>query len=523
MALTHVCVWDSQTGYRRVSAEEATEMYPYGTVSARSGHFVCELCAQNVCFTAPGVNARHFRHDSAAQNKECEERQRAYSASISSLNNHPMPIRIHVTGNSFALQLGFFSPSNGESRPRCKSIKIGGDAHQLFEYAYERIESSGITYLSVGEIPSQKYHLIYEQPSMQLHKFWPSSTPGVSAKGSFFDASTGKMLQIGAKASPGKSYYLLQRVPMYSFEIPDGITMRKITEIRTPILTTWSLYKLDVNCFSERVARFFLKRSIFLTEKPTVFYPIWPPYVEDPYFLYHRNNELYFYMRGENAELKTFPITRTSVAPLTSAIEEGKLYRIMATSKEQLLSLGNSGALGFSYLMKKELDLQAEKPSISVADSTGTFLGDETYNQLPKGKRLTVLAPFDGKAIVRKNGKIQYIYRISAGQNIEIDQITFGIQIEFYQGCDYIRTLNFEKRIPERNRTSKDSELAVKLKNARGEMISIPHSIGAVAGKLKDYPQTNLWLRQAILKGEIPRQAYRLLVEYIRKVNEGSE
>lgn len=523
MALTHVCVWDSQTGYRRISSEEAAEMYPYGTVSARSGHFVCELCAQNVCFTAPGVNARHFRHDSAAQNKACEERQRAYSASISSLNNHPMPIRIQVTGTSFVLQLGFFSPANGESRPRCKLIKIGGDAHQLFEYAYERIESSCITYLSVGDVPSQKYHLIYEQPSTQLYKFWPSSTPGVSSKGSFFDAVTGKMLQIGAKASPGKSYYLLQRVPMYSFEIPDGITIRKITETRTPILTTWSLYKLDVNCFSESVARFFLKRSVFLTEKPTVFYPIWPPYVETPYFLCHRNNELYFFMRGENAELKTFPITRTSVAPLSNAAEKGKLYCIMATSKEQLLSLGNSGALGFSYLMKKELDYQTEKPSISVTDSTGAFFNDETYNQLPKSKRLAVLAPFDGKAIVRKNGKIQYIYRVPSGENIEIDQIAFGIQIEFYQGCDHIRTLSFEKRLRECNKASKDAELAAKLENARGEMISIPHSIGAIAGKLQDYSQTNLWLRQAILKGEMPRQAYRLLVEYIRKVNEGSE
>ena len=72
-----------------------------------------------------------------------------------------------------------------------------------------------------------------------------------------------------------------------SITIPNGITMQKITEVRTPILTTWSLYKLDVHSFTESVARFFLKRSIFLTEKPTVFYPIWPPYVEDPYFLYH--------------------------------------------------------------------------------------------------------------------------------------------------------------------------------------------------------------------------------------------
>ena len=298
MPLTHVCIWDARIGYRRVSIDEACAMYPYGTVRASSGHFVCELCAENVCLTAPGAYARHFRHDSASQNKECEERQQAYTRTIASLNNHPMPIRIRVTGNRYILQMGFISPSRGNERPRCSLIKIGGDAHQKFEYSFERIEDTGITYLDIGNIPSQKYYLSYEKPSAQLSKFWPSTTPGMNSGGTFFDAASGRMLQTGSKASPGKSYYLLQRAPMYQFEIPFGITMQKITEVRTPILTTWSLYKLDVHSFTESVARFFLKRSIFLTEKPTVFYPIWPPYVEDPYFLYHRNNELYIYMKG---------------------------------------------------------------------------------------------------------------------------------------------------------------------------------------------------------------------------------
>ena len=61
MPLTHVCVWDSKIGYRRITVEEACKMYPYGA-SARSGHFVCELCAQNVLLTAPGMNAVSYTH-----------------------------------------------------------------------------------------------------------------------------------------------------------------------------------------------------------------------------------------------------------------------------------------------------------------------------------------------------------------------------------------------------------------------------------------------------------------------------
>ena len=43
------------------------------------------------------------------------------------------------------------------------------------------------------------------------------------------------------------------------------------------------------------VTTFFLKHEIFLTEKPTKFYPIWPPYTEDPYFIYHNSSSLSIY------------------------------------------------------------------------------------------------------------------------------------------------------------------------------------------------------------------------------------
>lgn len=74
MPLSHVCVWDADIGYKRISLESACKMYPNGA-SAKSGYFVCELCAQNVLLTAPGVNVRHFRHDPSSPNKECDERQ----------------------------------------------------------------------------------------------------------------------------------------------------------------------------------------------------------------------------------------------------------------------------------------------------------------------------------------------------------------------------------------------------------------------------------------------------------------
>ena len=105
MPLSHVCVWDADIGYKRISLESACKMYPNGA-SAKSGYFVCELCAQNVLLTAPGVNVRHFRHDPSSPNKECDERQAhfdpLYGRRLRSLNSHLMPLRITVAKESFA-------------------------------------------------------------------------------------------------------------------------------------------------------------------------------------------------------------------------------------------------------------------------------------------------------------------------------------------------------------------------------------------------------------------------------------
>lgn len=115
MPLTHVCVWDSKIGYRRVTIEEANEQISH-EVPAKNSPFVCELCAQNVGFSKARTDTgtRYFFHSSAEQNKECEDRQIQLSQSgtqqLVSLNSHIMPLRLSVTESVFSLQIGFFCP-----------------------------------------------------------------------------------------------------------------------------------------------------------------------------------------------------------------------------------------------------------------------------------------------------------------------------------------------------------------------------------------------------------------------------
>lgn len=517
MPLTHVCVWDPNAGYRRVTIEEACELHPYGA-SAGSGHFICELCAQNVLLTAPGAYIQHFRHDPSSPNKECDERQAyfdpTYGRALKSLNSHVMPLRITVVGKEFSFQLGFFNPP--DINAYCSKIKILGDSHQKYEYSFDRIEAIGTTYLNVGDIPSQNYWLEYTDANSALKKYWSNKVPGVYSKGSFFDISSGKMLQLGGKANAHKPYYLLQRRPLYYQ--PD-IDIKEVARTQSNSSTSWYLYRITVKTFSIYSAQFFLKYSIFLTESPTKYYPIWPAYVENPYFIQHNSAELYLYLCGDDAELKTFPATcGTSVHQLDAA-DGGKLCKINTREKEQLISIGKSGALGFSYLLRNELKLIAPVPEVHIEDSYGTILDQEVYSSLPKSNRIIVTAQFDGKVVFLKNGSIQSVSWLSADQAVTVDHLSFGSEIHIFQGCDRIRRIKFERNCSDLDAKAIDIALVKELNATHGNVISISHSFGTIGAKLDKYPQTKMWVYASLRNGKISRDAYQILVNFINGNN----
>lgn len=72
-SLTHVCMW-SDHGWKRITAEQAARLHPGGTVSARSGLFMCELCGQYVTLTDGDINVRYFKHSAYEKSKDCPER-----------------------------------------------------------------------------------------------------------------------------------------------------------------------------------------------------------------------------------------------------------------------------------------------------------------------------------------------------------------------------------------------------------------------------------------------------------------
>ena len=99
-SLTHVCMW-SDHGWKRITAEQAARLHPGGTVSARSGLFMCELCGQYVTLTDGDINVRYFKHSAYEKSKDCPERTfgSGYTPSYSS-QEHDLPIRITSISSS---------------------------------------------------------------------------------------------------------------------------------------------------------------------------------------------------------------------------------------------------------------------------------------------------------------------------------------------------------------------------------------------------------------------------------------
>ena len=115
-----------------------------------------------------------------------------------------------------------------------------------------------------------------------------------------------------------------------------------------------------------------------------------------------------------------------------------------------------------------------------------------------------------------RNGKTEYIYKLSGEEHLTIDELSFGTEIHFYQGCDYIRSIRFEQETVNMDVMLLDAVLVKKLSSCSGPMIPVTHAVGSFVSKFSKYPQTQKWLCKALRRGEISRTALNLLRKTIQ-------
>lgn len=511
-SLTHVCMW-SDNGWKRITAEEASKLHPGGTVSAYSGLFMCELCGQYVSLVGGEIQTRHFRHSAHEKSKNCPERkfEAGYSVNYDS-QEHDLPIRIiDVSSSSFRFEIGLIrAPISSLGRDFCIEIKPKGVPDTPYVFAKERLNYESITYLPIGEKPFEKYTLNFKNGNAKILEFWPTEINGIEPEGTLFEKSSGRKLTYDADVEMGKEYYLLKRGYLFRSSY-SGIQIREIVQKQFG-WEHWTLYIVSASAFSEETARFFLDFHCRLTDHPVSLQPVWPLFIEGNYIVKHSQDSMYMLVDGNIATVKTFPY---AVVRLLNNISYSKLYEVHCSGRQQLISVGRTQALQYTYFWKEPLDRVGLSPEVLVTDISGSEIIPGESNTLPHNKTILIKSTFDGELIISNNHVVDR-RKIFADKQIELDELSYGVSVQIAIGLDIVWKINFKKRRV--SITEDEVEILKRISNASGIFITAPHSLRNVLVGMSSYPKICQWIRKCIRTGIINEQSYRRLQNIYRNI-----
>ena len=512
-SLQHVCIW-SDNGWKHITASEAAKIHPGGTVSAHSGLFMCELCGQYVHLIQGEYQVPHFRHSSSEKNKDCSERTFASSYYFTyRAVEYDLPIRIiGIKSSSFQFELGLIKvPENLLTNDFYITIKPVDYNVSDFVYSKERINTDGITYLSIGEIPYTEYTLSYPEISNNLSSYWPKKVNGIDLNGTLFEKISGRKLPYDSDVEVNKEYYLLtNRVLFGTFS---GIKIKEIC-LKRVHGNAFYLYLVSADELNEDAAKFFLRYHYRLTPKPISMQPIWPPYAQGSYIIKYNQKSVYMLLKGNVEDIKTFPTANLHHFLID---DFNKLYNISCSERQQLISTGRSNVLQYAYFWKEPIDSEVFEPEFSVTDIDGNYINDGECTDLPKNRIIRIYTAYDGETIIIKDGMVFNKIRISAQKEINIDGISYGVQVQLLIGLDCIWECKFVKDVIE-NVIVNEEEILKYIQCNGGSMLVLPHSLFNMAVELKQYPKIHQWILKCVRDGKISEQSFRRLQRIYCKI-----
>lgn len=505
MKLTDVSMW-ADNHWKRITAEEAANIHPIGTVSACSGLFRCNLCHQYVTLANGEIIAPYFKHSKAELDKDCPQRTFSFKAPPTfEAGNHILPLKINISSRScFDLEIGFIPVPSSYLEPRDTQkiiIKLNDSSSLIYQYSFSRFDSNTITYLSVGNEPSPEYKIEFSRPNPSLQLCWPNTVEGINEAGSLFDGYNHKKIPYDADVQVCHPYWLITSKSLCN--LGQDIQFKKLCDVGNR-WSSWRIYEVIATKSSKQSANFFLDYHCRLTDSPVTMYPIWPAFVESPYLIKHSKNKLYMFMQGD-ATAKMFPEVQIKSYPS----ESGNLLSLFCAERQQLISVGRAKVLRYSYLWKDPLNDTAHSPQIEVVDIRGNQILCGENIPVPIKGVLLVTSPYDGFVIIKQDSCIQGKIKLFAGKALSVDGLSHGQTISIYQGLDCVWSAILQSR--SRDARSSDSELLDILAHASGLEIPISHAIGSLSLRMKDYPLVKQWLYTAIRKGYISERAYLTL------------
>lgn len=532
MALTQVFKWTDKDGYLPVTTEEAAMEYPY-TVSARSKLFICGICGQGVTFTAGQIVTRHFRHDQAAQNKECEERSRSYgsspSTSFTPQKIHTLPLRLVRQATPWQLELGLLAlQDNVLSRCIHQTLCIETDERKKYTYnLQDRLHPNKLAWLYAGDQPATYFQLSLSNGS--LPPLWPQRVDGLNDV-TLFDVKTGQRLPFFPDIEVGKEYYVFIRG---SFNLKDFCSDVRVEYIRESI-HGWhdcKIYKMKALRFGRESASFFIQFGAHLRQRASLIFPLWPAVLRTPHLIYHNAEKIFVFLYGDNVQFKSFP-----AGALTYIIKQEKAYLALFSCgmRKQVVSgdfstpilhIGRfSQTLRYDYFIRQSFTQTAPLPIVTVKDAKGNELKEDAIEDVRPRTLLQVQGPFDGEVWVRSSSSpLTEKWTLRGGQPLNL-KVRSGQKLTIFQGLDCVRTITLGHPEQEKQTSSglstaqadrlvgwTDTQLCRHLRRMSGDEIEAPRVLAQALHFFKGWRSVERWLRQKQGKGHLPRRALMFL------------
>lgn len=522
-SLTHVCMW-SENGWKPINAEQAARLHPGGTVSARSGLFMCEYCGQYVTLTDGPIRVRYFKHSAYEESKDCPERkfgsgyQMPYDA-----KNHQLPIRItDVSDNGFSFEVGLIH-APVKSIPNNLNIRItaGRLKRKRYVFAGNQINDKGVTYLPIGDRPSDSYSVQIENGENAFFVLQPEMFQGMNESGTLFEKESGEMLTRDADVEIKKEYYLLRRG--YVSECRHrGLLVKKIAQKRFDF-ETWNLYLVKASEFNENAAKFFLTYRCRLTESPAKLQPVWPPYILGNQIVVHNQDNMVMLARGNVTKLRTFPEAPIRSFPRKAAAE--KVFEVMCSERQQLISIGRTNILKYTYMWKEPLSQTGVLPDIMVTDVNNVKIKSGIARNLPQDRTLRFTTSFDGEIVVYKGEFLSFKKKIKADKRVLLRNVAYGYEIQLVVGRDVVWQIYYEENAHEKdfesdNELNSEEAILKQLVLNSGFLIPVPNSLKNIMLKMNRYPRISKWIKKCIREGKINEHSYRLLQSLYIEMND---
>lgn len=507
--LNHVCIWE-ETHWRRVSAEEASKLFPDQTVSSGTRLFICELCGQGVTLTNGPKRVRYFRHSRGEADKSCPERSENTGYETFENGSHGLPIKIIVNheGKYFHFELGLIPvPEHLLDNAKNDMIVIAGaDEIAKSRFSLERVNPERVTYLNVGAQPSGVYHL---KTDSVFKEYWPETVPGITDEGCLFDGLSGKLLIKDSEVTVNRPYYFLLRKGMPIPYAGEDMELRRLFEYKD-----YRLYSFSCLKYSSSAAIFLWKYGYRLTDSPIAIQPIWPPCQEMPYTVRHGGLYTWFFVSGENnagsgsgVQTRVFPDS-----DYHTFYKDGiTLLKVACTSTRRLISAGRYNVLTYRYSYYRKLHQKVDIPKVSVSDLKGEILSEGESNHLPRGNVIYIRAPYDGCVLVKRQQIVQKRLELKSEVDCSIDRIQFGETVEVYQGLDCVYKVTFRRKQRKKNSSEDEMYWLKRLEHCSGSPLPAGRDILYAASRLKGYPCIGEWLKQQARKGFVAEDALKII------------